>query len=101
MNLEVWPRIRGELLATFHKLPEGRRGSGRMLGGDRNSAAATLQKQLKEMEPRKETQIGAKLGRLGNQPGHRHLDQWLGPNLNQNLNHFLSYLCGLSMLKYR
>ena len=42
VNLEVWPRIRGELLATFHKLPEGRRGSGRMLGGDRNSAAATI-----------------------------------------------------------
>ena len=63
--------------------------------------ASCLQKQLEEMEPRKETQIGAKLGRLGNQPGHRHLDQWLGPNLNQNLNHFLSYLCGLSMLEYR
>jgi len=42
VNLEVWPRIRGELFATFHKLPEGRRGSGRMLGGDRNSAAATI-----------------------------------------------------------
>ena len=42
VNLEVWPRIRGELLAKFHKLPEGRRGRGRMLGGDRNSAAATI-----------------------------------------------------------
>jgi len=45
VNLEVWPRIRGEFLAKFYKfykLPEGRRGSGRMLGGDRSSAAATI-----------------------------------------------------------